>query len=130
MDPLADKITYKRDIAKFTKLGLNTVCVYTVNNTANHNANIAALTAANIYLVLDVHTPLYSLNQATLALSYNSVYLQNIFATINIFANYTNTLAFFSSNKVINKNTTTSAMLYVKAMTRDIRQYIRSNGYC
>ena len=118
-----------RDITEFKKLGINTVRVYTVDNTANHDACMSALANAGIYLVLDVNTPLYSLNRAVPAPSYNTVYLQNIFATIDAFANYTNTLAFFSGNEVINDDTTTSAAPYVKAVTRDMRQYIGSRGY-
>ncbi len=126
---MADSTTCTRDIAEFQKLGLNTVRVYTVDNTANHDACMSALAAAGMYLVLDVNTPLYSLNRANPAPSYNSVYLQNIFATIDTFANYTNTLAFFSGNEVINDDTTTPAAPYVKAVTRDMRQYIGSRGY-
>jgi hypothetical protein len=126
---LADSTTCTRDIAEFQKLGLNTVRVYTVDNTANHDACMSVLAAAGMYLVLDVNTPLYSLNRANPAPSYNSVYLQNIFATIDTFANYTNTLAFFSGNEVINDDTTTPAAPYVKAVTRDMRQYIGSRGY-
>jgi len=129
VDPIADETTCTRDIAEFKKLGINTVRIYTVDNTANHDACMSALAAAGIYLVLDVNTPLYSLNRATPAPSYNAVYLQNIFATIDQFANYTNTLAFFSGNEVINDDTTTSAAPYVKAVTRDMRQYIGSRGY-
>jgi hypothetical protein len=129
VDPLADSTACTRDIAEFKKLGLNTVRVYTVDNTVNHDACMSALAAAGMYLVLDVNTPLYSLNRATPAPSYNSVYLQNIFATIDAFANYTNTLAFFSGNEVINDDSTTSAAPYVKAVTRDMRQYIGSRGY-
>ncbi|KAF7895462.1 uncharacterized protein EAF01_009424 [Botrytis porri] len=129
IDPIADKTTCTRDIAKFKELGINTVRVYSVDNTANHDDCMTALADAGIYLVLDVNTPLYSLNRATPAPSYNSVYLQNIFATIDAFANYTNTLAFFSGNEVINDDTTTSAAPYVKAVTRDMRQYIGSRGY-
>jgi hypothetical protein len=109
VDPIADETTCTRDIAEFTKLGINTVRIYTVDNTANHDACMSALAAAGMYLVLDVNTPNYSLNRATPAVSYNSDYLQNIFATIDAFANYTNTLAFFSGNEVINDDTTTSA---------------------
>ncbi|KAF7887582.1 hypothetical protein EAF00_009876 [Botryotinia globosa] len=129
IDPIADKSTCTRDIAKFKELGINTVRVYSVDNTANHDDCMTALADAGIYLVLDVNTPLYSLNRATPAPSYNSVYLQNIFATIDAFANYTNVLAFFSGNEVINDDTTTSAAPYVKAVTRDMRQYIGSRGY-
>ena len=90
---------------------------------------MAALAAAGIYLVLDVNTPLYSLRRDQPAVSYNSQYLQNVFATIDAFANYTNTLAFFSGNEVINDDTTTSAAPYVKATTRDMRSYIASRKY-
>ncbi len=87
------------------------------------------LAAAGIYLILDVNSPNYSLNRADPAPSYNAVYLQNVFATIDAFAAYSNTLAFFSGNEVINDDTTTGAAPYVKAVTRDMRQYIGSRGY-
>ena len=88
-----------------------------------------ALAAAGIYLALDVNTPKYSINQAKPAPSYNHVYLQNIFATIDMFHNYTNLLLFFSGNEVINSVPTTEAAPYVKAVTRDIKQYIGNRQY-
>ena len=129
VDPIADEGACNRDIAEFKKLGINTVRIYSVDNTANHDACMNALAEAGIYLVLDVNTPNYSLNRASPHESYNTVYLQNIFATIDIFVKYSNTLAFFSGNEVINDDSTTSAAPYVKAVTRDMRQYIRSRGY-
>ena len=129
VDPIADETSCTRDIAEFKKLGLNTVRVYSVDNTANHDACMKALADEGIYLVLDVNLPLYSLNRDDPAPSYNSVYLQNIFATIDAFAKYDNTLAFFSGNEVINDDKTTGAAPYVKAVTRDMRQYITSMGY-
>jgi 1,3-beta-glucanosyltransferase GAS5 len=88
-----------------------------------------ALADAGIYLILDVNTPFYSLNRADPGPSYNDVYLQNIFATIDKFQGYSNTLAFFSGNEVINTADTSAAAPYVKAVTRDMRQYIRNRGY-
>jgi hypothetical protein len=88
-----------------------------------------ALADAGIYLVLDVNSPLYSLNRANPLPSYNNVYLQNIFATMDAFAGYSNTLAFFSGNEVINDGATTSAAPFVKAVTRDMRQYLGKRGY-
>jgi uncharacterized protein YraI len=88
-----------------------------------------ALAAAGIYLVLDTDTPKYSINRADPSTSYNSVYLQSVFATIDVFANYTNTLAFLSGNEVINNATNTNCAPYVKAVTRDMRQYLGSRGY-
>ena len=87
------------------------------------------LANAGIYLALDVNTPKYSINRADPEISYNDVYLQSIFATVDAFAGYTNTLLFFSGNEVINDGPTSAAAPYVKAVTRDIRQYIGSRGY-
>ena len=128
-DPIADEAGCKRDIAEFQQLGINTVRIYTVDNTANHDACMSALADAGIYLVLDVNTPFYSLNRADPNPSYNDVYLQNVFATIYAFANYDNTLAFFSGNEVINDPSTSKCAPYIKAVTRDVRQYIRNRGY-
>ena len=128
-DPIADAAGCKRDIAEFTKLGINTVRVYTVDNTANHDECMTALADAGIYLVLDVNTPFYSLNRADPAPSYNDVYLQSLFATVDAFHSYPNTLAFFSGNEVVNDGPSSNAAPYVKAVTRDLRQYIRARGY-
>jgi len=129
VDPLADTALCTRDIANFKTLGLNTVRIYTVDNTADHDTCMGLLNDAGIYLVLDVNTPLYSINRAKPAPSYNAVYLQNIFATIDAFAGYSNTLAFFSGNEVINDDLTTNCAPYVKAVTRDMRQYLGSRGH-
>jgi hypothetical protein len=128
-DPIADENGCNRDIPQFQKLGINTIRVYTVDNTANHDACMNALANAGIYLVLDVNTPKYSLNRDDPAPSYNNVYLQSIFATIDSFANYTNTLAFFSGNEVVNDGPSSAAAPYVKAVTRDMRSYIRARSY-
>jgi len=128
-DPIADEAGCNRDIPYFQKLGINTIRVYTVDNTANHDACMTALANAGIYLVLDVNTPKYSLNRADPSPSYNDVYLQSLFATIDSFSNYTNTLAFFSGNEVVNDGPSSAAAPYVKAVTRDLRSYIKARGY-
>ncbi|OGM47314.1 glycolipid-anchored surface protein 5 precursor [Aspergillus bombycis] len=128
-DPIADVDGCKRDIEKFKDLGLNTIRVYSVDNSKNHDECMNALADAGIYLVLDVNTPKYSLNRASPKISYNENYLQYIFATVDAFAGYKNTLAFFSGNEVINDGPSSKAAPYVKAVTRDLRQYIRSRNY-
>jgi hypothetical protein len=129
-DPLADSAGCTRDIAEFKKLGVNTVRVYITDNSANHDACMNALADAGIYAILDVNNPLYSINRYNPGPSYNTEYLQSVFATIDAFANYTNTMAFFSGNEVINDNiTSTLSARYVKATTRDMRQYIRNRQY-
>ena len=114
---------------RFQKLKINTVRIYTVDNTANHDACMSALAAAGIYLALDVNTPKYSINQANSAPSYNAEYLQSVFATIDAFQSYSNTLLFFSGNEDINDVPTTSSAPYVKAVTRDMKNYISARKY-
>lgn len=113
----------------FTKLGINTIRVYTIDNSQNHDACMNALAAAGIYVILDTDTPLYSLNREDPAPSYNSLYLQSVFATIDEFAGYSNTLAFLSGNEVINNASNTNCAPYVKAVTRDMKQYIGDRSY-
>lgn len=124
-DPLADSTICKRDIAYFKELGVNTIRVYMVDNSQNHDECMTELANAGIYLVLDVNNPKYSINRYDPSPSYNSVYLQSVFATVEEFAQYTNTLAFFSGNEVINEQAnSTLAAPYVKATTRDIKSYL------
>ncbi|CAK7220474.1 1,3-beta-glucanosyltransferase [Sporothrix curviconia] len=129
-DPLADTSVCNRDIAEFKKLGVNTIRVYTIDNSKTHDDCMNALAAAGIYLILDVNNPLYSINRENPAPSYNAVYLQSVFATIDEFVKYPNTMAFFSGNEVINSTAaSTLSAPYVKAVTRDMRQYISERGY-
>lgn len=89
------------------------------------------LCEAGIYLALDANTPEYSLNRENLAslhASYNDVYLQSVFATIDAFAGYSNLLLFFSGNEVINARNNTNAAPYIKAVTRDMKNYIRAQS--
>ncbi|KAI0514516.1 Glucanosyltransferase-domain-containing protein [Xylaria bambusicola] len=129
-DPLADPDLCSRDITRFKDLGVNAIRVYSVDNSKDHTECMQKLNDAGIYLVLDVNNPQYSINRDEPEPSYNDKYLQSVFATIDEFAKYDNTLAFFSGNEVINdKPETVKSAPYVKATTRDMRQYIGSRGY-
>lgn len=75
-DPLANTAICKRDIAKFKELAINTVRIYTVDNSANHDECMKLMADAGIYLALDVNSPNYSLNRGSPGLihkSYNEV---------------------------------------------------------
>jgi len=130
IDPLADPKVCRPDIAKFKKLGINTIRVYSTDNSKNHDTCMNELAEAGIYVVLDANNPLYSINRDDPHTSYNAIYLQSVFATIDTFAGYSNTMAFFSGNEVIHDhaNTTLTAR-YVKATDRDMRRYIKERGY-
>lgn len=130
-DPLLDVKSLRRDVENFKDLGINTIRIYTIDNSKNHDEAMALLDNAGIYLALDANTPDYSLNRAdleSLHQSYNDVYLQSVFATIDQFAGYNNLLLFFSGNEVINARNNTNAAPYIKAVTRDMRQYISAHA--
>lgn len=128
-DPLANTTVCQRDIKYFQDLGLNTIRVYSVDNSANHDECMQSLDDAGIYLVLDVNTPKNSINRGDPAPSYNTAYLQSVFATIDAFAKYDNVLGFFAANEVINSVNTTEAAPYVKAVARDMKAYIKARNY-
>ncbi|KAH0607380.1 uncharacterized protein H6S33_002414 [Morchella sextelata] len=123
-DPLANTTSCSRDIPIMQELGINTLRVYTVDNSENHDECMKMLEDAGIYLILDVNTPNFSINREFPMYSYNANYLQHVFATIDVFGQYTNTLGFFSANEVTNMVNNTRAATIVKAVTRDMKQYI------
>jgi 1,3-beta-glucanosyltransferase GAS5 len=129
-DPLADTTICKRDIPMLKALGVNTIRVYITDNSKNHDECMQLLADAGIYLVVDVNSPPYSINRKVPHPSYNAAYLQSVFATVDAFIKYDHTLAFFSGNEVINDEPgTTKSAPYVKAVTRDIKNYINSRKY-
>merc|ERR1712000_216287 len=100
IDPLADPDICLRDIKEFKDLGVNTIRVYAVDNKKDHDECMKALDDAGIYLVLDVNN-----------------------------AQYDNVAAFFSGNEVINdEEDTDKAAPYVKAVTRDMKNYMAQRG--
>ena len=130
VDPLANPDICLTDIAKFKTLGVNVVRVYSTDNSLSHATCMNALAEAGIYVALDANNPQYSINRKNPGPSYNTAYLQSVFATIDEFAKYSNTMAFFSGNEVIHDEAdSTLSARYVKATTRDMRQYIRNRGY-
>ncbi|SMR62108.1 unnamed protein product [Zymoseptoria tritici ST99CH_1E4] len=130
-DPMLDMEAFTRDVANFKELGINTIRIYTIDNSANHDEAMKMLDEAGIYLTLDANTPDYSLNRLdidSLHQSYNDVYLQNVFATIDAFAGYSNLAMFYSGNEVINAKNNSNSAPYVKAVTRDMKNYIKAQA--
>ncbi|KAM0268540.1 hypothetical protein ACHAQH_009955 [Verticillium albo-atrum] len=127
-DPIADVDTCKRDITEFKRLGINAVRIYSLDNSKNHDECMGLLADAGIYLMADLNSPNYSINRDDPEPSYNAAYLQSVFATVEEFAKYDNTLVFFSGNEVVYTINTTTSAEYVKATTRDVKNYMRARG--
>lgn len=129
VDPLTDTQGCLRDLKYFKELGINTLRVYAIDNTKDHHECMDALANAGIYVALDVNNYLYSINREDAPSSYNARYLQSVFATVDIFAKYDNTLLFMSGNEIVNAVDNTQTAPYIKATTRDIKNYINSRNY-
>lgn len=130
-DPLLDLEGLKRDVENFKKLGINTIRIYTIDNSKNHDEGMKMLDDAGIYLALDANTPEYSLNRQnedTLRRSYNEEYLRSVFSTVDAFQDYSNLMLFFSGNEVINAKNNSNAAPFIKAVTRDMKQYISNRS--
>lgn len=128
-DPLGDAEICGRDIPYFQELGLNTIRVYSVDNTLDHSECMEKLADAGIYLILDLNTPDASLSRHDPGCSYNAVYLNEVFSTVDEFANYTNVLGFFAANELVNNEATLDTAPYIKAVVRDTKKYISARNY-
>lgn len=128
-DPLSSPDTCKRDIAYFKQLGVNTVRIYSIDNTGDHDECMKMLDDAGIYLILDTNIPRASIARDSGAnCSYNTMYLNEVFASVKLMSKYNNTLGFFAANEVINDETTTPAATVVKAVVRDIKNFQKNTG--
>lgn len=129
-DPLSDIEVCRRDVYLFQTLGINTVRVYSVDNQVNHDECMSLYNTAGIYLLLDVNSPLEGehLNRDEPWTTYNSIYAEHVFKTIEAFGSYPNTLGFFSGNELINSDISAAASApYIKAITRDMKAYIKAH---
>lgn len=128
-DPLSDPEICKRDIEYFKDLGVNTIRIYSIDNTGDHEECMKMLADAGIYLILDVNVPKALIARDDGAeCSYNTMYLNEVLATVKVMSQYDNTLGFFAANEVINDDLTTPAAPYVKAVVRDIKAFQRNTG--
>jgi 1,3-beta-glucanosyltransferase GAS3 len=116
----------QRDAAVLQRLGANAIRVYNLDPEVDHTDCASIFNAAGIYLIIDVNSPLphESLNRVDPQSTYHEDYLGRTFSVVSAFMNFDNTLAFFSGNEVINEESAPEAPMYMRAVTRDIKQYI------
>jgi 1,3-beta-glucanosyltransferase GAS3 len=130
-DPLSNGEVCKRDAALMQALGINTIRVYNLDPNLNHDECATIFNKAGMYMILDVNSPLVgeSINSLSPWESYYAAYLNRTFAIVENFKGYDNTLGFFSGNEVIsNVKQGATAPPYVRAVTRDLKQYIKNHA--
>lgn len=83
-----------------------------------------------MYMMIDVNSPLpgEAITSYNPWESYYMEYLNRTFAIVEAFSGYPNTLLFFSGNEVINDiDTAEFVPTYLRAVTRDLKNYIKNN---
>ncbi|CDM31501.1 CAZyme family GH72 [Penicillium roqueforti] len=130
LDPLSDADVCLRDAALMQRLGVNTIRVYNLEPSLNHDKCASIFNAAGIYMILDVSNPLPGgyLDRSAPWTTYSAIYYKQVFGVIEGFKNYDNVLGFFAGNEVINEDATYMAPKYVRAIVRDMKDYIAKNS--
>ncbi|KFY82184.1 hypothetical protein V500_10746 [Pseudogymnoascus sp. VKM F-4518 (FW-2643)] len=128
-DALSNADNCLRDAALLQRIGVNTIRVYNLSPDINHDECASIFNIAGIYMMLDVNTPKpnESLDRSVPWESYNHDYLERTFKIVEAFKSYPNTLLFFSANEVINDVKTAITVPYIRAVTRDLKQYIKNH---
>ncbi|EGR48765.1 glycoside hydrolase family 72 [Trichoderma reesei QM6a] len=129
-DPLSDPDTCMRDAALLQVMGVNAIRVYNLDPNLNHDQCASIFNAAGMYMILDVNSPLVgeAITSFEPWTSYYEAYSNRTFAIAEAFSNYPNTLMYFSGNEVINDVPTAQFVPpYLRAVTRDLKNYIKKN---
>ncbi|CAD0108051.1 unnamed protein product [Aureobasidium uvarum] len=128
-DPLSDGQACLRDAILMQRLGVNTIRVYNLIADLNHDECASIFNAAGIYMILDVNNGFQDsyLDRTAPWTTYTNAYLTHVFSVIEAFAPYPNLLGFFSGNEVINEQSAVNAPAYIRAVTRDMKDYIAKN---
>ncbi|SJX61724.1 related to GAS1-glycophospholipid-anchored surface glycoprotein [Sporisorium reilianum f. sp. reilianum] len=126
-DPLALPDACTRDVANFRDLGINTIRVYSVNSSLNHDPCMSTFSNEGIYVILDLALPANgSINRANPTWD---VSLLDLYAgTIDVFTKYDNLLAVNIANEVVNQPSNANAAPFIKAAVRDVKAYLRSKN--
>ncbi|KAH8819867.1 Glucanosyltransferase-domain-containing protein [Xylogone sp. PMI_703] len=126
-DPLIDTDQCTRDAELMKTLGANTIRVYHVDPTGDHDGCMSALDKNGIYLLLDLDTFDTAISPADT--HWDQSQYDAFAAVMDGFAKYDNTLGFFIGNEVIAMNNQSLSAPFVKAAARDMKAYRNSKGY-
>ncbi|KAJ5691693.1 CAZyme family GH72 and CBM43 [Penicillium malachiteum] len=126
-DPLADATTCKRDIPIMQELRTNVIRTYYINATADHSECMSLLADAGIYVVSDLSSTSEAINRDDPA--WDVALYDRYTSVIDELSQYNNTIGFFAGNEIANSPSTTDGSAFAKAAVRDMKAYIKDQGY-
>ncbi|KAI3394962.1 hypothetical protein diail_2020 [Diaporthe ilicicola] len=125
-DPLSDADACLRDAILMQQLGANTIRVYNLSPDLNHDECASIFNAAGMYMIIDVNSGLSGeyIDRSDPSSTYTTDYMNHIFAVVEAFWDYPNLLGFFAGNEILNQDSDKSAPAYIRAVVRDLKEYI------
>ncbi|KAK7965827.1 1-3-beta-glucanosyltransferase GAS1 [Apiospora aurea] len=125
-DPIADDQleVLSCSIPLLQELGVNTLLVYSIDNTKSHDVAMDMLAKAGIYVIAGLSTPQKSVNRAAPLGSYTPDLVQHYFATVDRMAAYPNTLGVVAANEVLLHAGHTAGADVIRALVRDVKRYM------
>ncbi|KAH9964549.1 glycoside hydrolase family 72 protein [Russula dissimulans] len=127
IDPLANATACARDLPYLTALGVNTIRVYSVDATQNHDSCMTALSGAGIYVIIDLTLPVngsIDRDAPTWTTNLQDSYIN----TVDAFLKYDNILAYNIGNEIVTSVNETVDAPFIKAAARDIKAYLTSKS--
>ncbi|KAI6993081.1 FACT complex subunit, partial [Hortaea werneckii] len=116
----------EHEVGLFTDLGVNTIYVYSVDNTQPHDRSMKFLADAGIYVFTSLTTPHCCISRFAPLESYQPATLLEMFKTIDLMTQYPNTLGVLVSQHLINDAGSESLCAPVlAAVVRDLKRYMR-----
>ncbi|KAK5660982.1 hypothetical protein OQA88_12359 [Cercophora sp. LCS_1] len=126
-DPLIDAEQCSRDVQLMKTLGTNSLRVYHVDPTADHDQCMSLFDEAGIYLMIDLDTfDTYILPNDPW---WNQTQVDRYAEVMDAFIKYDNVLAFFVGNEIIARSNQSQAAPYIKAASRDMKAHRDRKGY-
>ncbi|KAI0602358.1 Glucanosyltransferase-domain-containing protein [Biscogniauxia sp. FL1348] len=125
-DPLADDQLedLKLSIPLFKDLGLNTLLVYSIDDSKSHDAAMDLLAEAGVYVLACLETPSHRIDRSDPFTSYTPDLVRRYFRAADALARYANTLGLIVASEAINSAQEARGAPVIRALVRDVRRYM------
>ncbi|MCJ1359290.1 MAG: hypothetical protein MMC33_009291 [Icmadophila ericetorum] len=127
LDPLINATQCQLDATLMQELGANTIRVYHIDATQDHDGCMSAFSDAGIYAFIDLDTFTTQINQNDPM--WNQTQLSAFETVLDTFQGYDNLAGVFVGNEILTMANGSDAAPYIKAAARDVKAYRDSKGY-